>query len=245
LTLQGSTAGTGEFAGVIANQNSGNLTAVTKSGTGTWNLSGANSYTGATTVTAGTLLINGSTNSGSAVTVQSAGTLGGNGTVGGTVSVSGKIAAGNSIGTLSTGALTLTSTGTLDNELGRSGVTPVSDLVVVTGSVTLDNNLQLTLYGGLNNPVENDLFFLINNDGADAISGVFTKLNTVTTTLTQGSQFTWNSQQWKISYTADYAGQTFTGGNDLALQVVPEPSTWLLLGLGLTTMIVFRHRRQG
>ena len=52
IQLQGSTAGTGEIAGAIGNASS---TLVTKSGTGTWTLSGVNSYTGTTNVTAGIL----------------------------------------------------------------------------------------------------------------------------------------------------------------------------------------------
>ena len=55
LTLQGSTAGTGEIAGVIVNNSGTNTTAVTKLGTDTWKLSGLNTYTGTTTVNRGTL----------------------------------------------------------------------------------------------------------------------------------------------------------------------------------------------
>lgn len=55
ITLQGSTGGTGEFSGIIAN--SGTTTSLTKAGTGTWTLSGANTYTGITTLNAGTLAI--------------------------------------------------------------------------------------------------------------------------------------------------------------------------------------------
>jgi|GEM_PF-3303010 len=54
LTLQGSTAGTGEFAGNLVNGAGGTL-AVTKAGTGTWRLSGDSSYTGVTNITGGTL----------------------------------------------------------------------------------------------------------------------------------------------------------------------------------------------
>ena len=58
VMLKGGTAGTGEIAGNIVNpyDRAGKATtAVTKYGTGTWTLSGTNSYTGPTTVTQGTL----------------------------------------------------------------------------------------------------------------------------------------------------------------------------------------------
>ena len=55
LTLQGSTAGTGEIAGAIVDGSG--TTSLTKAGTGTWVLSGANTYTGTTYVHGGTLKV--------------------------------------------------------------------------------------------------------------------------------------------------------------------------------------------
>ena len=57
LVLAGSTAGTGEIAGAIVDP-SGNLTTVNKLGTGTWTMSGNNTYTGATSLNGGTLRLN-------------------------------------------------------------------------------------------------------------------------------------------------------------------------------------------
>ena len=61
LTLTGSTAGTGEIP--VAIINGSGTTALTKSGSGLWTLTGANLYTGATTVGGGTLTLNRQTGS--------------------------------------------------------------------------------------------------------------------------------------------------------------------------------------
>ena len=54
LTLQGSTSGTGLLSGAIVNSGGG-ATSLLKTGTGTWTLSGTNTYTGTTTINGGTL----------------------------------------------------------------------------------------------------------------------------------------------------------------------------------------------
>ncbi|MCE5279359.1 MAG: autotransporter-associated beta strand repeat-containing protein [Planctomycetaceae bacterium] len=57
LTLQGSTDGVGEIAGAIVNNSATNKTSLTKDGSGTWVLSGANTYSGATLISGGTLML--------------------------------------------------------------------------------------------------------------------------------------------------------------------------------------------
>ncbi len=77
LTLSGSNTNANTISGIIAN-GSATSVAITKSGVGTWVLSGANTYTGPTTVDAGTLeagVVDQAFGIGSSVTVASGGIL--------------------------------------------------------------------------------------------------------------------------------------------------------------------------
>ncbi len=134
------------FDGTIENGIGG--VALTKVGAGKLTLPSANSYTGATSINAGTLNVTGSLAAGSAVTVGASGTLGGSGTVNGTVASSGTIAPGNAaVGTLTTGAATLT--GTLAVEIDGAN----SDKLVSSGNVSLSGALTVTLLtGGFTQP---------------------------------------------------------------------------------------------
>ncbi|CAN5441720.1 hypothetical protein BH09VER1_BH09VER1_46650 [soil metagenome] len=205
-----------------------------KSGSGVLALNGANTYTGSTAVSAGTLLLNGS--GVSAVTING-GALSGSGTVSNTVAVanSGTITAGNNaIGTLSTGDLSLTGTGaTLAFELSGTGS---YDQLNVIGAVNLSGNGKIALSLVAYTPALNDLFFPILNDSTDAINGTLFG-------LAQGATFSAGGYLWQVSYTGDSAGNTFTGGNDLALQVVPEPQTWALIAAAGIFLLVMRRRR--
>ena len=60
IALKGDTTGSGELAGNLVNpfdRSDKATTALTKSGSGTWTISGTNNYTGPTTITAGTLAL--------------------------------------------------------------------------------------------------------------------------------------------------------------------------------------------
>ncbi len=229
LRLRGTSTALNTLATAITDSGSGGVTSLTKADAGTWVLSGTNTYTGATAVSAGTLVINGSLSSSSAVTVANGATVGGSGTIGGTLTVisGGKVAPGNSAGILSTGSFSLA--GGLYSELGkspvRSGQQPVAgtdyDQINVTGSVTLSGaDLNLTLLTGIQ---EQDLYFIVANDGSDAVSGIFASLNGAATTLSQGAVFTSGGQMFSISYTADSVNKTFLGGNDIALMAIRNP----------------------
>jgi len=94
LTMSGS--GTGTMSSVLAN-----WATVLKQDSGTWTMTGNNTYTGTTVVHAGVLIVNGSIASSSLTTVNSGAALFGTGTVGSTVVIPGGfLIPGNSPGTL-------------------------------------------------------------------------------------------------------------------------------------------------
>jgi autotransporter-associated beta strand protein len=172
LTLQGSTAGTGEFAGAIVDSGTGNRTAVTKanSSTGRWILSGNNTYTGNTTINTGTLqfaktasLYNGTTANwtASSIIVQNGGTLAVNvggagefdtgnvttlltnlGGLGGAVGLNG-LRAGSTIGFDTTNAGgSFTIADIIANSTGSGGAIGVAKLG--TGTLILSGNTTFT-----------------------------------------------------------------------------------------------------
>ncbi|MFZ2278158.1 MAG: autotransporter-associated beta strand repeat-containing protein [Prosthecobacter sp.] len=119
LTLTGTNTGSNTLAAVIGNN--GGSTSLTKSGAGTWMLSGANTYTGATLINAGKLQAGGSyvfSNS-SAVTLESGAILEINGFTNaiGTLSGSGTVQNGTSTGATlnSGGTLSTTFDGLIQN----------------------------------------------------------------------------------------------------------------------------------
>jgi fibronectin-binding autotransporter adhesin len=197
-----------------------------------------NAYVGNTSINSGTLLVNNASGSGTgtgAVTVEDGATLGGAGFITGAVTVNsgGTLAPGNSPGIISTGDLSLMSGSFLSVEIDSITVGTGYDQVDVTGSVTLGGDLQIAL-GFTPAPLDN--FFLINNDGADAITGLLGG-------HAQGDQFSLGGYIWKISYVGDFGTNSFTGGNDLVIQGVPEPGTSVLLGLALGLGVFGMRRR--
>ena len=133
LTLTGSNAGANTLAAGIGDDDV-NATSVTKSGSGTWVLSGTSSYSGPTMVSEGILSVNGVLQN-SNVTVQSGATLSGTGTVSKNAIVTG--------GTIDFGSAGgITGNLDIDNGAAWNGLGNVVGLVRVnTGTLSVAGSL--------------------------------------------------------------------------------------------------------
>jgi len=265
LTLQGSTAGTGEIAGNVTDGGNGSTVGLTKAGTGTWTLSGAaNTYTGPTNINAGTLALGTSGSLSGSISINIAAgatfdvsavpggfTLGTQTLTGGTGATAGLVTGTLNAGTGSTISPGAALRGTLAFSNGlsvSSGAHLAFDLAGSTAGTGYDqlvvNGGNITLAGDLTGstltftPGSTDVFYLILNNG----------LGTTTGTLggvPEGGSLTIGAQQFQISYTSDFGGAGFAAGtgNDVALMAVPEPGSAaaLLAGLGL---VLGRRRRR-
>ncbi|MGA2035208.1 MAG: autotransporter-associated beta strand repeat-containing protein [Thermoguttaceae bacterium] len=213
------------FLGVVQNNNtlalSGAVTAsgssgLAKSGAGALILAGSNSYSGGTTISQGNLAVNGSLVG--LTSVFSGGILSGTGTVGGvTVNGGGQIAPGNPAGILKlAGNLTLLPGAALDFSLDTlsdsSKIEMSSQTLLLDGQQFADFNFTpLAGFG----------------------RGMYTLIDAGNSQGSLGDDLGGTID--------DFPAMLVWSGNNLSLNVTPEPSTLALLGAGALAFLVFRR----
>ncbi len=223
--------------------------ALVKEGLGTMQINADTSYTGSTNVNAGTLLVSAGLNGTTGVTVSTGAVLGGNGTIapGGSGSISvladGVIAPGvggigtltiNSANTSAFGALFLNEGAKFTFELGTG---------LQSDKISLLNGASSDIFFGGNTINFSDLssgvlaqgsYTLFSADIADAYAGL----------ITDGSGFISEGLTIGTGLEA-YAGSTLqVVGNDIVLNVVPEPATFASLAGGMGLLLGMRRRRK-
>jgi autotransporter-associated beta strand protein len=269
LQLRGNAAGV--VSGTIQDGSTTNTLAVARlEGTGTWTLTGNNTYTNGTTVSFGTLLVNGQVapNSGTGtgpVDVQggatSGGVFGGNGRVAGLVTVNttpGTFAAtlrpGNAgaVGTLELGGgLTVAAAGRLSFRITDASTPAAAN----TGGSTL---------GPLPNPTSNN-YLNITGGTTTVDGGTVVVLDGTGVTFTPGASYSYHvgqgagpqsfsiispSQFALVNVPANPATLSFTGtaSGDLYVSftaaAVPEPATALGVGFAAAAGLAAVRRRR-
>ena len=201
------------FGGSISNTGA---SLVVKQGAGTFTLTGINTYLGSLNITGGILEVAATGKVAADVRANSGGTLAGTGTITGQVTntnASGTVspgAAAGGAGTLNTGNLVFPNAATFKMDVNGTGAGQF-DQLNVTGTVNL-TNVTLSLQGGYV-VAPGDTITLINNDGAEAITGTFVG-------LAEGAVVSVGGFVGRVSYIGG-------SGNDVVLKDALETSVTL------------------
>jgi autotransporter-associated beta strand protein len=208
------------FSGVIEDGGIGG--SLIKIGSGTLNLTGANTYTGDTTINGGVLKVDGSLTSNTFV--HNGGTLAGTGAVDGAVTGHGIVRPGDPIGTLTVNTYSQPmGSGRLLIDIADTSTGEFSVLNVL-GSANVNGFLDPVLLNGFIPSVGDEFTFL----NYESVSGAFRIQN--------AGIFDNGMERWVVTYQATDAVLTATRN-------VPDPgSTLLLLTCSLLGLMTYRQK---
>jgi autotransporter-associated beta strand protein len=226
---------------------------VTQAGTGTLVFTNdGNTFSGGTIINAGKLLVSNSAGSGTgsgAVNVNSGATFGGTGSISGALMINsgGSVSPGASPGQLQVGGGTTFAGGgryffEINNTVGTPGTN--WDLLSISGGLTISATVNTPFVLDLVSlTASNANGYLANFNSANAYSWKFV------TTTSGITGFSAGAFQYDPGYFSNgldvghfFVSQT---GNDLYLNFtpVPEPTTWVLLSLGLSSVLLSLRRK--
>jgi hypothetical protein len=261
MTLNGSNSNVTEFNGNFT-ATTGGISMQVQNGTGIFN--GVGTFTNLSTASAARLVLNGTSSSVAQVVINNTSTFGGIGALTanlqlapsstGTIVAPGDftLLSGQQTGTLSvSGNLsynTNNAPGSFQFQIG--GNTPGDgqgfyDQLNVSGSISFAGfggnsatSLTLSLVNNYT-PVPGDIFYLVNRGDVGAYSRFFTNFS-------EGQIFDLGPASAEFTYAANWtgtqAGSSFTGGNDIAIRMVPEPASVSLLAAGVLAFGLSRRR---
>jgi len=254
LTDFNATGTTHTYDGVISGNGSYNRSVSSGTG-GTTIFTASNTYTGTTTVNSGILQLGsggttGSLSASSAITVNTAGTFAinrSNAVVQGTDFSGAAIAGAGKFLQAGSGTTTLNIANTYSGGTTISGGTLIAsaDGALGTGNVSLTGGtVTLTLQSGATNN------YIADTASISIVSGAVTNLNYALgqTDIVNGITLGGVVQTAQGTYGSSTSGATFqsaffTGNGTLTL--VPEPSTWMMIGVGAVLLAgVQRFRRK-
>jgi autotransporter-associated beta strand protein len=217
LTLSGTNAGSNTISGHIADNNTGAgaLVSLVKDGSGTWILTGTNTYTGSTTVTNGTLRLNGAAGAGlTATTNVSVAT---NAVL--LLSASDQV---NNAATVTLSGGTIQRGSGVTETFGNLSLTAASFINFGTGTT---NSLNFSNYTGGGHKL-NVTNFLAGNILTFKTDLTMTISNTSLFGFDNGFNSAWNS-----------------GSSTFTITAIPEPSTYAA-ALGLAGLMLWTQRRR-
>jgi autotransporter-associated beta strand protein len=214
-----------------------------------------NVYTGATAVDAGTLLVNGIHNGGAAYTVAEGATLGGSGGIFATVAGAGTISPGNSPGILAVrsvdptagtdftfemttgGDPTWNANTASGNDVLRmfSGSTPITSALTAANTITVNFGMNLTV----GDTIRGGFYTERNSDFTSFVSDGDWQYTFTGGLLPEGASIVRSVTQVP---SATFTDGTVTDGWVTTFVVVPEPSSLVLVSLGLMGLLWFRRR---
>jgi len=224
IFFDGTSTGANTVSGQIIDGSS--VISVTKQGAGTWALSGNNTYSGTTTVTAGTLVLSGggAINSSANITVSNGATLTNNNT---TTAVDRVLSLGEGSTLSGTGNFTTTDPIAVSGNLGDGFAT-----------INLSCNSISSSSGALDFTFSNPAAWSGTVFSGSAASGLtFTSVSVGGTSLVETSG----------TFTADIDGFNYTfieSAKSLSVTAIPEPGTWILVGIGLAFLLYRKPRRR-